>query len=140
MVLVEELEVVRVDMESLVSVMEEIIVVDVVGLGGIVVSFVGEGVVFGSCLRSLFFIKVWCCERLEVVIVWVYGFDDYEVGVGVIDGVDLYGFKEVFFGILYDSFVLVIEVVWEVVNRYVGVIDMIVVVIEEEIDVFIICD
>lgn len=116
--------------------------VDIVWLCCVVVGFVSKGVVFVCGVGCLWIVEVGGGVGMEVVVLGIDWFDDYEVGCGggVFEGVYLNSFEEVVFGVVEDDGGGSVKVVGEVVEGYDGVVDVVVVVGEEEVYVFVVGD
>ena len=139
--LVQELQVAHINRESLIVVCaDQITVGDIVGPGSPAVGLAGEGRRLSRSVGGPRATEAGGREGAEVAAVGADTFDDHEVGVLALDGVDLDGFEEVVGGVAQDDGGRSAEAAGEVTDGHAGAVDLAVVAGEEEVHVCAVAD
>lgn len=113
---------------------------DVVGPGRAAVGFARERCVLVTGLESPFAVETVGGEGAEVPALQTDGFDNHEVLVLALDGVDLYGLEEVLQSVLEDDFVFGAEAGGEIVEGHARAVDSAIVAGEEQVHVLVVAD
>ena len=139
--LVKELEVARIDGESLISVgADKITVGDVVGPGGTTVGLARERSALRSSVRSPATTEVGGGEGAEVATAGTLGLNNHEVLVLTLEGVDLDGLEQVVGGVAHDNGGSSSEVAGERANGHLTAVDLTIVTGEEQVHVLAVTD
>jgi hypothetical protein len=139
--LIQQLQIARVDSKRLVRIIPpQIAVGDIIRPGRAAIGFPSKRILLGRSLRGPAAAETGRSERAEVAPVGPDGFDDHEVFLLALEGVDLHGFEEVVCAVRHHGYVVGSKAAREVADGHAGAVDFAVVAAEKQVHVLAVGD